>query len=474
MAQHPVVVLGAGAAGLSAAWDLARAGAPVIVLEQEESPGGLCRTFERDGYRFDLGGHRFLSQDEHLTRDVAALLGSDLLEATRRSVILLGGKRFQYPLEALDLARNLGLGPGARGFADYLRERLSRPPPDPGAEESFRDWTQRRYGRTFYDLFFGPYTEKLWGIPPQELTGDWASQRISLLDLTDVALRLLKLRGGETRTYARRYYYPRKGIGQIFTAMARDVERLGGQVMLGARVVGLTRDGARVREVQVRKTERTLSLPCADVISTLPLPDLARLLFPDDDAVSAAADKLRFRAVRFLNVLLDCGDVSPNTWMYVADRKYLATRVQEPRRRSPESAPPGKSSLMLEIPCDVGDRTWDSPDDELLARCLADLDGLGLHVRAHVRSCFSTRVTHGYPAFRMGYRAPRDQLLKAVGEVTNVVTCGRQGTFRYIFMDTAMQMGRLAAGRVLGRSCPEPIAGLHNEPVLLETRAVTA
>jgi protoporphyrinogen oxidase len=401
-------------------------------------------------------------------------MGADLLERERKSIILLDGKRFQYPLEAFDLAKNLGLKRGVRGFANYLRERLTRRSGAPASEENFRQWTLSRYGRTFYDLFFGPYTEKLWGIPPDQLSGDWASQRISLLDLTDVALRVLGLRRSDTRTYARRYFYPRKGIGQIFTQMASAVQGLGGELMLGSKVVGLVRDGSRVCEVQVRQGERTFSLPCSQLISTLPLPELARLLFPGDAAVNAAADQLGFRGVRFLNIMLDCGDVSQNTWMYVADKKYLATRVQEPRRRSPESAPPGKSSLMLEIPCDVGDAVWSAPDEEILSRCLSDLEELSVNVRNHVRGCFSTRVTHGYPSFRSGYKVPRDRLLSAVEQVPNVLTCGRQGTFRYIFMDTAMQMGRLAAAKLLGQAGTESITGLHSEAVLLETRAVTA
>lgn len=475
MADRPTVVLGAGAAGLTAAWDLSRAGREVIVLDQEALPGGLCRTSERDGYRFDLGGHRFISRDEGLARDVADLLGTDLLEASRRSVILLGGKRYQYPLEALDLARNLGLGLGLRGFADYVRERISRLF-RPRREVSFEDWTLPRYGRTFYDLFFGPYTQKLWGIPPAELAGDWASQRISLLNLTDVALRLLRLRGSTTRTYARRYFYPRKGIGQIFTAMAADVRARGGVVRLGARITGLALRRGRIEEIQIEDGRGSATLRPGNVVSTLALPDLARMLHPDDPEVTAAADRLRYRGVRFLNILLDLPDVSPNTWMYVADPRYLATRIQEPKRRSPESAPPGRSSLMLEIPCDPGDAIWEMRDGALLARCLADLDALGLRVAPAVHDCFSNRITHGYPVFRVGYDVPRDALLARVARVENLWNCGRQATFRYVFMDTAMQMGRLAARQILAQDSARraEIAWLDSEAQLLETKAVTA
>ncbi len=469
------VVLGAGAAGLSAALELARNDHPVTVVDLETSPGGLCRTVERDGFRFDLGGHRFISRDDSLVDSVRELLGSDLLEATRRSAILLHGKRYRYPLEPLDLARNLSLTLGLRGFADFLRQKVVQRQ-TPGERESFQDWTISRYGRTFYELFFGPYSEKLWGIPPDQLSSDWAAQRISLIDLADVVLRLLRLRRNGTRTYALRYFYPRKGIGQIFTAMADAVTAKGGEVLLGTRVVGIGSGKTRVSEVHLESEDGSFTLPCDQVISTIPLPDLARMLRPDSLDVRAAANQLGFRGVRFLNILLDREDVSPNTWQYVADPRYLATRIQEPRRRSPWSAPASRTSLMLEIPCEVGGDVWGQPDDRLLDRCLDDLDQLGIHVASDVLGCFSTRITHGYPVFRLGYRNPRDSLLAGVDQMENVITCGRQGTFRYIFMDTAMQMGRMAARKAIGLDPTQntELRGLHDENSLLEGKAITA
>ena len=469
------VVLGAGAAGLSAALELARNNVPVTVVDLESSPGGLCRTVERDGYRFDLGGHRFISRDESLVDSVKELLGSDLLEATRRSVILLDGKSFRYPLEPLDLVRNLSLSLGLRGFADFLRQQVVNRQTH-HEQESFRQWTISRYGSTFYDLFFGPYSEKLWGISPDQLSSDWAGQRISLIDLTDVVLRLLRLRRKGTRTYALRYLYPRNGIGQIFSAMGDAIEAKGGKVLFGTRVVGFGSSRNGVSEVQLENSEGAFILPCDQVISTIPLPDLALMLHPANRDVRASAAQLGFRGVRFLNILLDREDVSANTWHYVADPRYLPTRIQEPKRRSPWSAPPGKTSLMLEIPCEVGGDVWGQPDETLLDRCLGDLNHLGIHVDSDVKGCFSTRITHGYPVFRLGYRNPRDHLLAMVDKVSNVTTCGRQGTFRYIFMDTAMQMGILAARNAIGSDTTSNVElqNLHDENAVLECKAITA
>ena len=239
-----VVVLGGGAAGMTAAWELASAGVDVTVLEREARLGGLCATHERDGWRFDLGGHRFISRSGDLVARVRGLLGEELLERSRRSVILNAGRAYRYPLDALDLARTLRFSDGARALASYLQARV-RQRVRPRADVSFRDWVTARFGAHLYDRFFGPYTEKLWGIAPESLSADWAEERISLLDLGDAALRLLGLsRARRPRSYARRYYYPRLGIGQIFERMGEALGALGAEVRLSVEACGLEVDGS--------------------------------------------------------------------------------------------------------------------------------------------------------------------------------------------------------------------------------------
>jgi protoporphyrinogen oxidase len=472
MSAQTFVVLGGGPCGLAAAAELAEAGRKPIVLEREAMVGGLCATYAHEGWRFDLGGHRFVSSDAALSRRLERLLGDDLLEQERRSVVLHDGRRFAYPLEARDLVRNLGVRENARALAGYARARIERAM-RPREDVTFEDWVVARFGRPLYDTFFGPYTRKLWGIDPRLISADWAAERISLLHLGDAALRLAGLRDAPVRTYARRYLYPRLGMGQIYDRMRDEIVARGGEVRTGARVVGLETSGDRVVAVRVESTRgesRALeSIPVGELLATAPLPEVARWLAP-----ARATRPLRFRALVFLVLFLRRRDFSENTWMYVASRDLTMSRIQEPKRRSAAMAPEGRTSLLCEIPCDVGDATWRATTDELRARMLGELASLGFAID-DILGATSVRVEHGYPVYHLGYDDDRRALLEEVARFRNVRTAGRQGLFRYVFMDAAMQMGTLAARQMIaGEPGGRGLDAIGRARGLVEARAITA
>ena len=474
----PFVILGGGPCGLAAAWELARGGHRPIVLEREPLVGGLCATHararEEGTWRFDLGGHRFVSADAELSRWLEGLLGADLLTQERRSVVIHDGRRFRYPLDACDLVSSLGVRENARALWGYAVERARariRPRPD----ATFEDWVVSRFGRPLYDSFFGPYTHKLWGIHPTRISSDWAAERISLLDLGDAALRMAGLRDTPIRTYARRYLYPRFGMGQLYESLAREIERLGGEIRTGARVAGLETRGDRVTSVLVDGAGGPERLPVGELLSTIALPELARALVPAaSPALAATMGSLRFRSLVFLNILLDRQDVSENTWMYVASGRLRISRIQEPKRRSPSMAPAGRTSMMLEIPCDVGDDVWCADVDALRARFSRELGEIGFSI-ADALDAFVVRVEHGYPIYHLGYDDDRRALLAAVEKFANVRTAGRQGLFRYVFMDAAMQMGLEAARQMTsGERAAGRLDLIGRAKGVLETRAITA
>lgn len=473
--REQAVILGGGPCGLSAAWEFALHGVPVTVIEAQPKLGGLCATTEYRGFRFDLGGHRFISRNRALVERVQGLLGDDLLVAERRSVIFLNGKIFHYPLSARDLVRQNPVALNLLALGDYLYRR-ARCGLFPRPEASFEEWVVNHFGHPLYDLFFGPYTEKLWGLPPSSISSDWASQRISLLDLGDVLRRLLGLEREVPRTYAPRFLYPKWGIGQIFEAMGREVERLGGTIYLKAKLRAIEWEGWEVRRVWIEKAGEIFTVEGSSFVSTIPLPDLFRLFLPPLPIdFGSGPSPLAYRAMRFLNILLDQEDVSPYTWIYVAEPRTLMTRIQEPKRRSRFNAPSGQSSLILEIPCWVSDETWRAPDDRFLQRGLDDLERLGFPLREKVIAAFSTRATHAYPVYSLTYREHREQMLHALKRFSNLVSAGRQGCFRYLFMDAAMEMGILAAKHLLEEGVKrEEVLGVGEEKNLLEVRSVAA
>lgn len=474
--KKKILILGGGPCGLSAAWELCRYGHDVTVIEKESKVGGLCITNEYKGYRFDLGGHRFISHNKELVENVCDLMDDQLLTSNRKSVILLKGKTFDYPLSAKDIFRKMDLWTNLKVFASYLIAAVSRII-FRKKDISFEDWIVNRFGRTLYNLFFGPYTEKLWGISPKLISTDWASQRISLLNLKDVIFRLLKLKRGTPRTYAKGYFYPKKGIGQMFDIMGEDITRRGGRIILDATVSRILVNHNSVERVCYTQYGTTKTLDCDAVISTIPLPDLVKAFpgFLTTDLIGHTTP-LRFRAVRFLNILVDLPDISDNTWMYVSEGKYITTRIQEPKRRSPFSAPEGKTSVMLEIPCNENDEIWNCPKESLLKRCLADLKELGIDIKDKVLDSFTTSVTHGYPVYSLDYAMHRQKLFDFLDPYENLITCGRQGTFRYIFMDTAMEMGITAAQNLMLDTVSKKtdVQLMRSEGELIEVSSVTA
>ncbi|MDP9002809.1 MAG: FAD-dependent oxidoreductase, partial [Myxococcota bacterium] len=391
-----------------------------------------------------------------------------------RSVVLHAGRQFRYPLETVDLFRNLGVRENVRALAGWTLARVQARR-WPREEHSFEDWVVARFGRPLYDTFFGPYTRKLWGIHPSLISADWARERISLLDLGDVALRLLGLRRTPVRTYARRYRYPRFGMGQLYRAIAADVRARGGEVRVATRVVGLGTSGRRVDAVLVDGPLGAEQIPVGQLLSTLPLPQIASMLRPDSAGeVETASRRLRFRALVFVNLILERRDFSENTWMYVASGASTMSRIQEPKRRSRWMAPEGRTSLMLEVPCDVGDATWMSSDGDLGARMRQELRSLGFRVD-DVISSFVVRIPHGYPVYHLGYERDRQTLLAEVARFANVHTAGRQGLFRYVFMDAAMQMGMKAATHMVAGERGGPgIDAIGRSTHVIEAKAITA
>ncbi len=447
-----VLILGAGLTGLAAADELAAVGVPGLVLERSASVGGLAGGIRRGGFSFDYGPHRFHTPDPALERWFIDLFPDGAYRRPRRkSEIQLVGRRFAYPLELGDVVRKLDFVDNVRVFSDYLvsalRRTLTRP-----AEASFEDWVVDRFGRTLYDLYFKPYTEKLWGVSTRDISPDWAAQRISLVSLFDVLKRLLSTNAGDDpRTYAREFLYPEAGIGELPRRLAARAASRGVEIRLNAQVTAL-KAGNGSFEVEVEGVGgKAYRESATAVVSTVPLAELVGFIEPRPGAdVLRAADGLRSRAVVFLHLALEGETPSDNHWIYFPEPGYIFNRVSEPANFSEKLTPPGRAALTAEVSCDAGDRFWRMGREELCRESYRGLASVGL-LKKPPRGCAVSYQPHAYPLYDRGYDERLAACLGHVNRHPGLVTTGRQGLFRYGNMDHAVVMGRKAALSLLGK-----------------------
>lgn len=441
-----VAVLGGGIAGLAAADTLVNQNKKVVVLEQENAVGGMCRSFQKQGFIFDLGGHRFLPHQKEVTEFAAALFKDEEFGLRDRSShIYLKGKYLLYPPEFSDILKNLGLFTCGRAAIDSaffrLKHSIQKKP-----EISLKDWLMNRFGPTLYDIYFGPYSFKLWGRPTSYISAEWAPQRISIPTI-GVALKSLLLRKpSSAKTYAREFFYPDKGIGELPDRMAKKIVRQGGAVFTDNKIVKVEITPRNIVITTRTSSNETRTFITSQLVSSIPLPEFIMMLaaqVPQD--VITAAQSLSFRSVRFLNLMVDMPPITKDTWVYVPERKYIFFRIQEFPNWHPNTAPKNKTSLTLEISCEKNGQLWVKNENELLSACVKDLKKIGINIENKIIGHFSTYAEHAYPVYALRYQQHLKKIYDFIKTLDTVILCGRQGLFRYLNMDAAIENGFCAA-----------------------------
>jgi protoporphyrinogen oxidase len=446
-----VVVLGGGLAGLACAYELAKSGVDVTVLEREPHPGGMASSFidHSDGehWSYDFGPHRFHTNDPELIAHVQQILDGNHLKAQRLSRILLFDHFFDYPLQAANVLRYLPRRVLIRSFRDYYWVKFTeRAGLSHWSDDNFEGWVVKRFGRTLYDLFFGRYTGKAWKMPPREISGDWASQRISLLSLGDTVKKTLFRPRNTPRTLVSEFLYPRTGgIGEIARGYVRELEEMGATVLTGAPVKRVHRDGDRVTAVDYGGPTPG-SIDVDRLISTIPITVLALAVRPAaPEAARAAIARLKYASIVFVYLKLAKPQVSPDNWIYLPDHDLAVHRISEFKNFSPGCAPPDKTMVCAEITCRVGDEHWRASDEALIELAAGDLAKIGLIERRELIDGFVRKLPHAYPVYDLEYKHHLTPVLDFVHSLENITTGGRQGLFRYNNMDQSIEMGRRMA-----------------------------
>ena len=452
----PVVIVGAGPAGLTAAYELAKAGRPATVLEADDVVGGISRTVEREGWRFDIGGHRFFTKVGPVERLWHEILPEEhFLVRPRLSRIFYDGKFYDYPIRPLNALRNLGVAEAVRCVASYLWARV-HPPADRSTLEGY---IVANYGWRLYRHFFKTYNEKVWGVPASELSADWGAQRIKGMSLFQAVweplrARLVGRRPDKTRqvtSLIEEFRYPRHGPGMMWEHCRDLVEALGVPVHLSSPVVAVERGPAGAVAVvheQAGRRERTVT---PHVISSMPLSALVRAFDPPaPDEVLRAAAELHYRDFLTVALVVPRWRAFPDNWIYVHHPGVRVGRIQNFGSWSSDMVRPGTTCLGLEYFVFEGDDLWQSPDDDLVALAAKELAAIGLADPADVERGFVVRMPKAYPVYDETYQASVEAIRRwLAAEVPNVHPVGRNGMHKYNNQDHSMYTAMLTADNIV-------------------------
>ena len=470
-----VVIIGGGPAGLTAAYELCRADVPSIVLEKEGVVGGLARTIRHQGYRFDIGGHRFFTKVksvEDLWREI--LPNGDFLRRRRLSRIYYNKRFIHYPLRFSSTMLQVGVRKGAPVVFSYLRARLF---PERNVE-SFAQWVTNRFGRRFYQLFFKTYTEKVWGISCDELAAEWAAQRIKDLSLSAAMKNLLFKRrtngnGSAIKTLIDEFDYPRLGPGMMWETMAARVTESGGEIRLGAEVEKIEWREGRIESVEVRDADGKATLRGSHFISSMPIRELfARLSPPPPPDVLAAAAKLNYRDFITVVLIVNRRDVFPDNWIYIHDPGVKVGRIQNFKNWSPQMvADASKTCLGLEYFCFEGDGLWTMADEDLIELGKDELSRVGLVQSGEVEQGVVVRVPKAYPVYDRTYKDALRVVRRFLSGMDNLQLVGRNGMHKYNNQDHSMLTAMLAVKNILGAS--HDLWEVNADQEYLEERAET-
>jgi len=426
-----VVILGAGPAGVGAAWQLARKGnARVTLLEASERVGGNAGSFELEGLHVDFGSHRLHPACEpHILKDLRELLGEDLLDRPRHGRIRLGGRWIHFPLKPVDLLLRLPK-PFAFGVATDMARKLL--PPAKTAEETFATVLERGLGRTICREFYFPYARKLWGLEPEALAVIQAQRRVSGSSLGKLVKKVTSQIPGLKPPGAGRFFYPRRGYGQICERIAEAARGAGAEIRFQARVTGIAREGQQVRGVHLQQKGAEEFLPADVVWSTLPISLITRGMRPGPPPeVLAAAEGLDYRGMILIYLILGQDQFSEYDAHYFPEAHIPISRMSEPKNYCLSAEPKGKTILCAELPCDPGSKEWEMSDGELGKLFLRSLELCGIPARAPVVRVESRKLRQAYPMYRRGYEEKFTRMDDWLQGLQGLLTFGRQGLFAH-------------------------------------------
>jgi len=451
------VIIGGGPAGLTAAYELSKQGAPVVVLESDpDYVGGISRTVKYKGFHFDIGGHRFFSKSREVEGLWTEIAGPDMLDRPRSSRIYYRSQFYTYPLKPFEALSKLGLTESVLCMLSFMAARL-RPIPEP---KTFEDWVSNQFGKRLFRIFFKTYTEKVWGMSCSEISADWAAQRIKGLSLGSAIKHALLPKGEPkdrkqvVKTLIETFRYPRRGPGMMWETCAEKIRQLGGKVMMGRKVVGCRFDPvSNMWSVTARCASGNLEEYRGEhVVSSMPIRDLVAQIEPRlPDPALQAARSLRYRDFLTVGLIVNDRGRFTDNWIYIHDPGVKVGRVQNYKSWSPEMVPDARfSSYGLEYFCFEGDGLWTTADRELIELAKREIQQVNLAASADVVDGVVIRQPKAYPVYDDAYQQHVDTIWKAIEQYLPALhLVGRNGMHKYNNQDHAMMTAMLTAKNIL-------------------------
>ncbi|WP_404786466.1 NAD(P)/FAD-dependent oxidoreductase [Altericista sp. CCNU0014] len=457
--HYPVVIIGAGPAGLTAAYRLRKQNINFIVLEKADKVGGISRTETYKGYRFDIGGHRFFTKVEEVERVWQEILGDEFIKVPRLSRIYFQGKFYNYPLSLFNTVANLGPIRSFLFLSSYLRAKIKSKVSfkifgvsTEKTLETFEDWVSDRFGVRLYRTFFKTYTEKVWGIPCSEIRADWAAQRIQGMSLKRAVLHAL-FGSHKSKSLIKEFNYPILGPGMMWERCQAILDSHDTPIQLNADVVRVQREGQVVKSIAVRDGEQTMQIGGAHFISSMPVTLLLNRLDPPPPArVLEATRGLKYRDFLIVSLIVNKENLFPDNWLYIHSPEFKVGRIQNFKNWSAAMVPDTrKTSLGMEYFCSEKDALWEMSDTALIALATQEAIALRLGIKTgDVEDGCVIRQRKAYPIYDGEYRQHLQVIQEYLETFENLQTVGRNGMHRYNNQDHSMLTAMLAVQNIQG------------------------
>lgn len=442
--MRTVAIIGAGPAGLTAAYELAKRNYKVEIFEAQDKVGGMCRTITLWGCHVDLGPHRFFSSDKRINELWLELAGNDYRMVNRQTRIFYKNRFFHYPLKPINALKNLGMVEALRCLLSYgLQKALPAP-----LRGDFESWVVNRFGKRLFSIFFKNYSEKLWGIKCSELDADFATQRIKKLSLYEAIKNGFTDNNGRHKTLVDQFAYPVHGTGMIYERMEEYVQGRGGRIFFNTTIKRVVVEnhvacGIELENGSVRYYDA--------IVSTMPLTTLARNLAGTPANVHESLRTLRFRNTVLVYLLIDGKDLFADQWLYVHSPGLTVGRITNFRNWLPHLyGNSEKTILALELWCNSDDPMWHATDESLVDIAKSDLAKTGLSKGLPIVDGAVYRIPKCYPVYSKGYMEALIPVQQYFSRIANLYPIGRYGAFKYNNQDHSILMGMLAAQKIDG------------------------